>query len=160
MCQFDWQLAIDVLSALLTPTIAAVAEYIAWQQWSVAWFKTRLDVYDRRLRIYNETNGFISSVCARFSPTPQEFSAFWGNTSEADFLVGADVRSFLDELYSKSVKLWSLNSEYDQNLRSPLQHYDPIASSKEKHALSVWFTEQLTGARDVFGPYLDLRHKA
>ncbi len=46
------QALIDVFSALLTPVIAAIAVYVAYQQWQTNRRRLQLDLYDRRLRIY------------------------------------------------------------------------------------------------------------
>ena len=48
--------------ALLTPVIAIVATYIAWQQWKSNQLKLHLDRYDRRLRVYEEVRQILSII--------------------------------------------------------------------------------------------------
>ena len=50
MAALETTLAIS--DALLTPTIASIGAYIAWQQWKAYNLKLKLDRYDRRVRIY------------------------------------------------------------------------------------------------------------
>ena len=53
--------AIKIFSGLLTPVIAIVAVYIAWQQWQTNRQKLILDRYDRRLRIYEEVRKILET---------------------------------------------------------------------------------------------------
>jgi hypothetical protein len=52
---------IRILHALLTPVIAIVAIYIAWQQWQTNVQKLNLARYDRRLRVYEEVKKYSAS---------------------------------------------------------------------------------------------------
>lgn len=61
----NWKLTVEVLSALLTPVTAGIATYIAWQQWNTNKLKVRLDRYDRRLKIYEETRAVLALVAKK-----------------------------------------------------------------------------------------------
>jgi endonuclease V-like protein UPF0215 family len=52
----------ELSKALLTPVIAIVATYIAWQQWKTNALKLHLDRYDRRLKIYQEVKKILSII--------------------------------------------------------------------------------------------------
>lgn len=52
--------AVALFNAFLTPLIAIVAVYIAWQQWQTNKHKLELELYDRRLRIYEEVRKILS----------------------------------------------------------------------------------------------------
>src|SRR5271170_90498 len=43
---------LQVLQGLMTPVIALIAVYIAWQQWRTNADKVKLDKFDRRFPIY------------------------------------------------------------------------------------------------------------
>jgi len=45
----DW---VDILTALLTPTVAILGVTIAYQQWRLNSKKFKHELYDRRLHIY------------------------------------------------------------------------------------------------------------
>ena len=45
---------IEISTALLTPIIAIIATYIAYQQWKTNQLKLNLERYDRRLEVYEE----------------------------------------------------------------------------------------------------------
>src|SRR5207249_4626928 len=44
--------AVQILGSLLTPLIAGIAVYIAWQQKEAAEYNVKLDLFDRRYRVY------------------------------------------------------------------------------------------------------------
>ena len=103
--QVSMQAWIDVFSALLTPVIAAIAVYVAYQQWQTNRRRLQLDLYDRRLRIYQAVSQFISKVLTGLSPEPQDFSDYWRDTAEADFLFGTDIRDYLRTLAARAAEL-------------------------------------------------------
>ena len=70
------QASIQMFSALLTPVIAAIAVYIAHQQWQTNCRRLELDSCDRRLRVYQAVSQFISKVLTDLSPQPQDFSDY------------------------------------------------------------------------------------
>ena len=47
---------------MLTPMIAIVTVYIAWQQWRLNKRKLNLDLYDRRLKVYEEVKQILSII--------------------------------------------------------------------------------------------------
>ena len=53
---------IPISSALLTPVIGVVAVYVAWQQWKTNDIKLKLDLYDRRLKIYLKVKEFFDKI--------------------------------------------------------------------------------------------------
>jgi hypothetical protein len=53
---------INISKALLTPLIAIIATYIAWQQWKTNQKKLNLERYDRRLRVYEEVIKILSII--------------------------------------------------------------------------------------------------
>lgn len=51
-------IVINILTALLTPLIAVIATYVAYQQLMLAREKHDLELYDRRSKIFNGTTSF------------------------------------------------------------------------------------------------------
>jgi hypothetical protein len=52
----------QVLSALLTPTIAVIVAIIAYRQWKTAQNRLKLDLFDRRFAVYDAARNLLSSV--------------------------------------------------------------------------------------------------
>ena len=57
-------LHIEFIVALPTVIIGCIAVYIAYQQWHTNHRKLELDLYDRRLRLYQATTKYIFVKCA------------------------------------------------------------------------------------------------
>lgn len=154
--QIDWLLVIEVLKALLTPVVAAVATYIAWQQWKTNALKLKLDRYDRRLRIYEEVKRILSLIARDTDVDMDELLKFRTATAEADFLFGPDIPEYLDQIYRRGLKLWQRNREY-RDYRTPQpEGYNHQAVVDEMHVQLTWLTDQFTPAKDRFKPYLDI----
>jgi hypothetical protein len=149
---------IAILQGLLTPTIAVVTTYIAWQQWKGNQLKLKLDRYDHRLRIYQEVVKMLRT-CA--NGEIQEFSVivdFGAATAEADFLFGPEIRQYLDDISTRAAKLRSANVQY-KDFRQPVPaSYDHEKIVNEIGTQTAWFVEQLVGfvAKNKFGKYLDI----
>jgi hypothetical protein len=69
--------------ATLFLIVAVVA--IAWQQWRVAADKLRLDLFDRRCRVYEATRKFLSLMSREAEFTDAEYTDFRVATWDAQF---------------------------------------------------------------------------
>src|SRR5262245_23163525 len=94
---------IELLKALLTPTIAVIAAYIALQQWRTNRQKLELDLYSHRLRIYEEVRKILSIILRDAKVSTEDLLKFRTAVSEADFLFGKDVVAYIDEIYHRGL---------------------------------------------------------
>jgi hypothetical protein len=102
----------EILKSLLTPVIAIVATYIAWQQWKTNALKLKLERYDRRVHIYDEVKRLLSLIVGEADIRFDELLKFRAAVAEADFLFGSEIPKYLDENYSHAVELYRLNRKY------------------------------------------------
>ena len=149
--------AIEVFAALLTPVIAAIAVYIAYQQWRTNRQRLDLDRYERRLRVYQAVDRFISNVVADVSPEPQDIFDLRKNTAEADFLFGSDVRDYLKTLATRAAELRKWNSKYRDYRETKPEEYDhsQVVAAQDREVR--WFADQSERARQLFGKYLSAK---
>lgn len=142
---------------LLTPLIAIIATYIAWQQWQGNRLKLNTDRYDRRLRVYQEVVKMLRT-CSNRNPDWADVINFGSSTAEADFLFGPEIRQYIDEIISRASELITAKAEY-RDFRQPAPpEYDHNKVVKEMTDQLKWFTEQIVGflARDKFARYLNI----
>ena len=153
----NMQAAIDVFSAVLTPVIAIIAALIACQQWKTNHGKLRLDLYDRRLRVYQAVAQFINKVLKDFSPEPQDIFDLRGNTVEAYFLFGCDIGDYLKKLTARAVELRKWKSKYrdSQDAQPEGYHHDEVVEGLDRE--ERWFAAQPEEAQRHFGRYLKVQ---
>ncbi len=147
---------IQVLQALLTPTIAVITVFIAWQQWKTNELKLRLERYDRRLRVYQEVVKLLSEACGDGKALWDPLMKFRAATAEADFLFGPEIRQYLDEIFSRALKLRAASIEYRDYTQTPPPGYDHQKVVKETSEQTTWLYEQFQVAKEKFKKYLDI----
>ena len=147
---------LEISKALLTPLIAIVTAYIAWQQWKTNEQKLNLDRYDRRLRIYEEVRKILSIIFRDAKVGTDDLLKFRTSVSEADFLFGAEVPTYIDEIYKRGLNLWRWNQEYRDYTQEPREGYDHNKIVEEMHKELTWLTSQFEPSKEIFKKYLDI----
>ncbi len=144
------------LNALLTPVIACVAAYIAWQQWKTNQLKLVLDRYDRRLKVYDEVRQLFSAIVKNETASLDELVKFKVNVYEAEFLFGVEIHNYVDEIYKHTVML----NYYSQACRDETQvkphGYNHQDVCNGKKAELDWLIPQFKLMHDRFKKYLDV----
>ena len=147
---------IEISKGLLTPVIAAVATYIAWQQWRTNRQKLELDLYERRLRIYEEVQKILRIIARDTKASLSDLLEFRTSVSEADFLFGPEIREYIDEIYTHSCNLGRWNDEYRDITQVHPEGYDHNKVVAEKHKELTWLVAQFEPAKEQFQKYLRL----
>jgi CYTH domain-containing protein len=143
----------DLVLPIATFSLSVAVGIVAWQQWRVARNKLRLDLFDRRYKVYNATRAFLSLVLDN-AVTEEKLAEFNLATSDAEFLFGDDVVQFLTQIRQRATNLLSLKIP-DKFTILPAR----IAEEMELRAASKqqdlrWLGEQITETTKVFGRYL------
>ena len=100
---------IQILQALLTPTIALAVGLIAFMQWRTSHQKVVLDLFDRRLAIYHTVRDAIDAISSQGTVRPESIQKFVKAYEAASFLFGKDVCDYIDRLYLLAL-LWHIFS--------------------------------------------------
>ncbi len=150
---------VDVLSALLTPTIAVIATYVAYQQWRVNKTKLDLDLYDRRLAIYKAVDVFYGDVGTQGTAKyPMVFQLRYA-TAEAPFLFPAEIERHLKEIYDKAMRIAALREQtYSASGEPGLPVGEDRSKACEEESEQVlWLLQDAKAeSRKRFGKYLRL----
>jgi len=144
---------IEIFKGLLTPVIAIVATYIAWQQWQTNKQKLNFEKYERRLRVYEELRKILSIILRDANVSTDDLLKFRTSVSEADFLFGPEIPEYIDEIYKRGLNLWQWNQQY----RERPENYDHKRVIEEMHKELTWLTEQFKPAKEKFKKYLNIR---
>lgn len=137
-------------AGLVTLTVGIVAAVMAHRQAAVAEGKLKLDLFEKRYPLFQETWEIMSEVVMR--GTRQKNwgfgHPFQNFTPRARFLFGPDVGDYLSTAASKWIELHGYEGERDDPV-SAAQHAARVSELKQ------WFHEQAsTGVKAVFAPYL------
>lgn len=147
---------IEVSKGLLTPLIAIVATYVAWQQWQTNRQKLILDRYDRRLRVYEEVRKILSIILRDTKASNEDLIKFRTAVSEADFLFGPEIPEYIDEIYTRGVKLQYWSGEYRNYTQEMPKRYDHMQVVNGINSELTWLTAQFEPAKSKFKKYLDV----
>src|SRR5262245_23476651 len=87
----------DLVLPVATFFLSVAVGLIALQQWIVARYKLRLDLFDRRYRIYEATRTFVS-LALNSAVTDSKVAEFKLATSDVDFLFRLEVGDYLKKI--------------------------------------------------------------
>ena len=137
-----------------TLVLGCAIAYVAWQQWRIARHRLRLDLFDRRYKIYDATRKFLSIILREARFEDSQLFEFYAGTSDAEFLFDSAVVDYLEQVRKRAV-----------NMRTHQRVYEhmPVGDERSRHVQAehddlVWLTDQLTAMTQVFSPYLSFSH--
>jgi hypothetical protein len=139
----------------LTLVIAIIAVMISWRQHKTNAGKVKLDLFDRRFRVFDAVRKLIGVVLRNGGAPPEELQEFYLETLEADFLFGTDIRSYLNEIHRRADKLWTESKLVRDALRGEPSPIDRTKWAKEHPAEMKWFDDQVRVVTETFKKYLD-----
>ena len=142
---------IEVLSGLLTPLIAVLAAYIAWQQWRTNRLRLKHELFDRRYALYEKIAGFIAEILVKGKVTANAETRFLQETKSVIFLFDKEIQEFTEEIYRKAVDLHALEATLDN-----LNVDERALNDAKQHAIKDWFSSQLDGCTLRFSRSLSL----
>ena len=158
MCEIDWAKVAEISKSMLTPMIAVITVYIAWQQWRLNERKLNLELYDRRLKVYGEVKQILSIILRDAKASYEDLGKFYGAASEADFLFGPEIQNYIEEIYQHGVQLQSWNSQYCDYTKPIPEGYDHKKVCDGMHSELMWLTHQFEPAKQKFKNYLSIEH--
>lgn len=104
----DW---IDYCQALLTPAIAVLGILIAWLQWRTNHNRLKIERFDHRFRIFEETRKFLQKLILNPTVDEDDRLKFLSETAGSRFIFNEKLSEYLTQIHEKSVDLQTLNEE-------------------------------------------------
>jgi hypothetical protein len=140
-----WDSIVRLLYALLTPAIAIIAVYIAYQQHVTNRRQHRLALFERRMKVFDSTMNLIASILQDASVKLDQLFQFLRETRDHEFLFGPEISQYIDDLYRNGVQLRASGALLQRNPEEIRRNTD----------LLNWFSGQSAIAREKFLKYLD-----
>ena len=145
LCTVDWERLVRILAALLTPTIAIVTSYIAYQQYQTNRRQHRLALFEKRMAVFNSTMDLIAAVLQRNRVDLDQLYKLLKDTRDHNLLFGPEIGEFINEIYKNGVELHTREAA------------GGAANAARGEALTTWFAGQSEETRKKFLKYLDFR---
>ncbi len=160
---------IEILKALLTPIIAILAVYLAYQQYRINKRNSKyqieidlkrinLELYNKRYKIFTETKNIILKLSKYAEIDSQSLSDFVFNTNEHKFLFGPEIVEYLDELFKNATTLTAKKREQSNTDIYPVPSLQRKKIIAEYGELLNWFTNEYENCEAMFIKYLDFRN--
>ncbi|MEH6812921.1 MAG: hypothetical protein V7677_10375 [Motiliproteus sp.] len=137
---------------IFTFVLAGLGAYIAYRQYEVSKHKVRMELFDRRFKVFDAARVLISHVVVEVKVESKHINVFKLDTIDSPFLFGGDVQCYLKELLEKSVEL----RMHQLKLNSMLSPEERSSLHDKEHEVLLWFTEQIENLRNPFMPYMNL----
>lgn len=154
MCnQSTWTTIVQAGAATLSPIIAVVGGWIAWQQVRINRNKLKLDRFEKRFAIHEAAMTFVASITTRAAISTEELNDFLAKTRGARFLLSKEIADYLNDIYRKAGELQSTIT---------MMQGPPLSEEwREKFAnkwtgLNEWFQQQLNVIPEKFAPFLSV----
>lgn len=139
---------IDLLSGLLTPVIAIIAVYVAYQQWKTNKQRLKAELYDKRFMVYEILMDTIGEVMGSGDISDQQLEKFNIQRRKSHFLFGKKVSDLLEEIYDQLVNLQTMNRASTE---------EKAKNAKKGADLKIWLYDQIKIARDKFQDDLSVK---
>jgi hypothetical protein len=139
---------IDVLSALLTPTIAILGSVIALQQWRTNRARLKHELFDRRYQQFVVVRDFLSSIMVCGKVKPEEEQKFCSGTRGVRFVFDKAMADYIEK------KLWHLAIDLQSLEAMPATEELASRQAEIKNMLN----QELRDLEERFVPYLQLQH--
>lgn len=147
----DW---VDIMTALLTPTIAILGSLIAFFQWRINRLRLKHELFDKRYEVYASAMAFVGYVVQVGKVAEEERIKFLIGTKGARFLFPEEIYEYLDKIHSKACELQCLQAELEGLGGSE----KGAKNIKEQCEIKKWFNLQLGEITKQVQSYMTLRH--
>lgn len=150
---------VQILGGLLTPVIACLAVYIAWQQHKTSRDKLKLDLFDRRYKVYRGLMDLLGAVVSG-RVSNEDLGNFYRETDQKRFLFGEGICVYLTEVRQKVVKLRQAHrvlAKVAENHGDPIPQDTILEASRIEQELIPWLETQVEEAGQMFQGYLGFK---
>ncbi len=141
---------------MIAPVVAVIAVYVAIRQWLTNKHRVKLDLFDRRFRVFLEVRKVLSSVLPEAKASKEDFLKFRTGVAESYFVFGPEIENYLDDIYLHGIKLATADYMYRLPKEERAGDHDSKKVADDINTHLTWLMEQLPVAKQKFKKYLDV----
>ncbi len=145
---------ITLSSGLLTPLIAIMTVYIAFQQYKINRYKFIFDLFEKRYYVFKETSIVLRTLSAEFDY--ENLNEFNQNTKERIFYFETDIEEFIGLIIENALQYNLLEKRKDLLLVHPGNEIELGEIGTKQKMLSSWFESERKNLPIRFKNYLNL----
>jgi hypothetical protein len=148
---------VDYIASFLpiaTFFLSVAVAIVALLQWFVARNKLRLDLFDRRYKVYEATQKFVDSINNDPAHVDSYLNDFNVGTSNAEFLFDSDVLNYIKLVRKRAVDMRTARVVYEAEQDSE----ERTRNVGKYEADRKWLIEQATAMTKTFAPYLGFQN--
>ena len=136
---------------MTTFVFAAVAAYVAYQQFRLGREKFKLDLFEKRFKVFSGARVFLTHIFRDGDLKTLDYAwEYRAAIGEASFLFGHEITDYLEEIYRRAIKLHS-----DKETMQPLSGGEERTQLTRQISENVrWLTDQLPELKEQFCPYM------
>ncbi len=174
---------INIMTGLLTPLIAIIAAYIAYQQYysnkkqgelkleleaanselennrlKIEEYRLKLDLYEKRYNIFDKIKKLLLKINKDAEIDITELADFMAETNECKFLFDKDIESYRDETIKKALDITHLREELKDKTLFPVKSQNRNDKVKICSDLTTWFTFEYENIEARFKKYLNFKN--
>lgn len=143
---------IQIAIALLLAYLALENYWINKRGLKIQNDKLRLDLFERRLSVFEACQKLFLAVVTTGQLTREEIYIFTQGSSNSEFLFGKEIKSYIDDIRTKSFRLIQINERLSNERARVAEERNLLAD--EALELETWFTEQFSHPTILFRKYL------
>src|SRR4030043_138343 len=144
---------IEIINSFLTPMIAIITIYIAYQQWRVNYKKIKIDLSDRRVKAFREIEQYILLIIRNGNIEVEQCHSFFNAMRIEGAIFKKNDQKYIKYLYEKGIELWEIHTRlYDRN-GNAINMDKTKQRSKDTNSVAEllkWFNQQSTAISDKF----------
>ena len=145
----DW---ISLCQLIATLVVGGFAGWIAFQQHWTSRNKLRLDLFEKRLKVYQSLQDMLAEAARSGDLSNESFLECKRKTLDADFLFGPDVVSYIKSVFERGAKLHVIETQLRAEHIHDQEQWSKIVAARESEFR--WLVQQMTEMKAVFSPYL------
>jgi hypothetical protein len=143
------------LTALALPAIALIAAWIAFRQSQIARNKLKLDLFEKRMTVYQAVCDALSVAAARGKLTHEEEVKYFVGTRAAQWLFGPGVFRYLNETLWHKILDLGLHNTMSEGLGDDEER---IKHLRARTDTMKWLAAQHKEFDKLCADYLSLKH--
>lgn len=146
-------------TALGAPFVALVAALIAgsiaYRQWKTAQNKLKMDLFDKRMELYELVEGALAHMVRR-TLNGETYRDYRIAVKKLPWLCSKEVQDFVEDHWEPSVsRFMEITHELENN---PTLEEAQALHDEHQQAIMALMDQQFTGLKKAFDPYLSLSH--